>query len=372
MKMKKELFIKAVCILCSIIILPNSPFMSVNAENKNDKETMNIMDMRNSIWNGEVLDTGAMIYKQSKYSSQEIFEKAKAAAKKYKKGTQYHVKTIPSSKIKSVFVESELCGLVLEPTEGKNFEVSFWGDDQKQASFTWNIDASGSLKMEAKGNSTNCRYVNNEKDKRFNTYVIKVPRKKYSSFTLNEGVGVADLSDLKTPLKVNSERGSVRMITDKLTSAYSVKSNRGWSYIKTDMITAPTTMKVNQGWIDIEARVITGKQILTTNQGWIDVKTTQLGAAEMKSNQGWVNVTVSSITKNVTIAAKQGWVDLEIKKNPKNMTIDLSKFSFTPSIDVPSNWKKKSKNRYQIGNGTPVVSVSGAWLTVSIQSAGGL
>lgn len=366
LNIKKKLFLKVLCLLCIIIMLPNCRFTSVNAENKNNKESMNIFDMQKSIWNEEDLGTGVLIYKQSKYSSQEIYEKAKAASKNYKKGREHHFKTIPSSNVKSVILESGLCGLALEPTEGKNFEVAFWGDDQEEASFTWNIDANGSLKMEAKGKPTDCRYVNIEKDKRFNVYVIKVPQKKYSSFTLNGGVGVAELSDLKTPLKVNSEGGSVGMIADKLTSAYSVKNNQGWSYVKADIITAPITMDVNQGWIDIEAHEITGKQTLTTNQGWIDVKTRQLGAAEMKSYQGWVNVTASSITKNVTIAAEQGWVDLVIEKNPKNMTIDLFKYPFKPAIEVPSNWKKVSKNRYQIGNGTPVISVIGNWLTVTV------
>lgn len=311
-------------------------------------------------------DKGFWIAPQSTRMNNPEYKEYVNKAKKISKGTAHSVSSIPLNNVSTLQIDTDLCGLAIEPYNGDKIQVTYFGESPK--SFTFQSKQSGNtLNITAKGSQTKERYVNPYPEKRYNTYVLQIPSSKVKELSITEDIGVTLAAEVGIPqFKGTSSRGYIYLNGDKFTSSYTVDVTLASVYMKAKEITGNLNLSSSQGWIDITADSITGTTNLSSAQGWIDVVVGNLaGKTTALSKQGWIDLTADTIASDVNLESEQGWVEASIKKEPQNLRV-TSPTNTISITDFPNNWKTDSKNSCYIGSGTPVLTLKGSWITFGI------
>lgn len=339
-----------------------------DTKNSSSGDKLTIFSMQNSFSSDKLTvdDTGFWIAPQSTRMNNPEYKEYVNKAKKISKGTAHSVSSIPLDNVSTIQIDTDLCGLAIEPYNGDKIQVTYFGESPK--SFTFQSKQSGNtLNITAKGSQTKERYVNPYPEKRYNTYVLQIPSSKVKELSITEDIGVTLAAEVGIPqFKGTSSRGYIYLNGDKFTSSYTVDVTLASVYMKAKEITGNLNLSSSQGWIDITADSITGTTNLSSAQGWIDVVVGNLaGKTTALSKQGWIDLTADTIASDVNLESEQGWVDVTLKKNPQNLRVSSPKNTVNVK-DFPSNWKSDGKNSCYIGSGAPVLTLKGSWISVGI------
>lgn len=311
-------------------------------------------------------DKGFWIAPQSARMNNPKYKEYLDKAKKITKGKAHSVSSVPVNNVTTLQIDTDLCGLAIEPYSGDQIQVTYYGENQNDFSFQ-SKQSGNTLNLTVKGSQTKERYVNPYPEKRYNTYVLQIPSSKVKELSITEDIGVTLAAEVGIPqFKGTSSRGYIYLNGDKFTSSYTVDVTLASVYMKAKEITGNLNLSSSQGWIDITADSITGTTNLSSAQGWIDVVVGNLaGKTTALSKQGWIDLTADTIASDVNLESEQGWVDVTLKKNPQNLRVSSPKNTVNVK-DFPSNWKSDGKNSCYIGSGTPVLTLKGSWISVGI------
>lgn len=339
-----------------------------DTKNSSSGDKLTIFSMQNSFSSDKLTvdDTGFWIAPQSNRMNNPEYKEYVNKAKKISKGTAHSVSSIPLDNVSTIQIDTDLCGLAIEPYNGDKIQVTYFGESPK--SFTFQSKQSGNtLNITAKGSQTKERYVNPYPEKRYNTYVLQIPSSKVKELSITEDIGVTLAAEVGIPqFKGTSSRGYIYLNGDKFTSSYTVDVTLASVYMKAKEITGNLNLSATQGWVDVSADSITGTTNCSSVQGWVDIVVGKLaGKTNATSQQGWVDLVADSITADVNLESKQGWVEASIKKDPQNLRI-TSPNNTISLADFPNNWKTDSRNSCYIGSGTPVLTLKGSWITFGI------
>lgn len=337
---------------------------------KNDSSSgdqLTIFSMQNySSSKFTVDDKGFWIAPQSARMNNPKYKEYLDKAKKITKGKAHSVSSVPVNNVTTLQIDTDLCGLAIEPYSGDQIQVTYYGDNQKDFSFQ-SKQSGNTLNLTVKGSQTKERYVNPYPEKRYNTYVLQIPAKSIKELSITEGVGTTLAAEVGIPqVKGTSTYGNIFFEGDKFTSSYTVDVKQGTVDMTAKEITGNLNLSATQGWVDVSADSITGTTNCSSVQGWVDIVVGKLaGKTNATSKQGWVDLVADSITADVNLESEQGWVEASIKKEPQNLRV-TSPTNTISVADFPNNWKTDSKNSCYIGSGTPVLTLKGSWITFGI------
>lgn len=282
------------------------------------------------------------------------------------------IKTIPLGKISQLEIQSDLCGIAIEPSSSGQFELDYIGVSNKDIFHVETSVNNTKLTVSVKGGSgTKFYYVNTSADSRTNTIRIKVPKLSTINIKDNDGnilisnvdanvsgstksglIKVAN-PNLTTDNKLTCENGDIIISGTKVSGKLDLGTENGDVNVFSDLVSGSTNMYCTNGDIKMNARENSGNVAMSCTNGDVvyDVKTIN-GTTKLSCTNGDINASVDTINNKLTLETGNGDVYLNLKKKPINLTYN-GPGSSKWKIVLPKGWKRG----FKIGNGIPILNL---------------
>ena len=262
-------------------------------------------------------------------------------------------KTIEAEGISKMKVASDLCGVIIEPSDTGKFEIAVVGMKNSGNFSVKTAVKDGVLSVELQGNKDNIYYISNTPGNLVNTVRIQVPSQALEEILVSDACGNTSIADMDIPLYATTINGNVKLIGNILEKDYDMGSVNGTVYLLGKEIKGKVTMDTVNGDVILKGDNIEGRADLECVNGDVKLKGGTVKDAYLSCINGDVKAEADKITGNLEASAMNGDVEVKIEKKPSDLFFQPS-IGQNSEVSLPNGWRKG----FRIGEGNAKLKIS--------------